>query len=211
MADTPTAGETVATEALKNDAGTTTAPITDNGSTAEVERLRREAEQAQMRANQLQNELTQRRQAEEEAQRRQLEEKEEYKTLYESTLAEKQRLENERVEAQTQTERQTAQTELLKDYPSEVADIVATTGLSLAGVTDADKEAFKSKLDVLAERVVPGTKVAGNNPAPTVKADDSKKQMLDGMKVGFKPAAGQYISSLESIKEMRRNAGLKVE
>ena len=83
MSDTTPIVETVKTEAPSNNATPTATPQVNAVDTAEVERLRKEKEQADMRIRQLENEAKKRQEADEATRLTQLEEQNEWKTVAE--------------------------------------------------------------------------------------------------------------------------------
>lgn len=213
MAETDVTTPETAPGELKNDASTTVTPGTDNGSAAEVERFRKEAEQARMRANQLENELKSREQKDVEARQKRLEEDQQYKELADERAKELDTLKKEREEETARAKRESEQQKILSTYPQPVIELAETTGVSLLDDSDDAKASFKAKLDTVSEKLnlKPGATIQASNPAEIVPNTDSREQLLEGMKVGFKPAAGKFISSMPAIKEMKRNAGLKVD
>lgn len=206
MTDTPKAGET-GVEPSKNDASTTAAPTTVNTvDTAEVERLKKEAEQAIMRANQLSNELKKRDEAAEAAKRKQLEENEEWKSLAEQERERREALESEMEAKERQSQLKTATSQVLSQFPAEVVELAEETGLSLTDTSDEAQAAFKEKLEKIQTKVVKDAKVTPNNPqAPSTKVTD--KELLQRMGNGDKEARHQIISNLPGVQEMRRMAG----
>jgi hypothetical protein len=218
MDGTPT-GETVTPVAPSNAPGTTSAPVTDNTSTAELEAARKEAEQAKMRANQLANQLAEKEAAEAAAKAKQLEEKEEFKTLYEQTQA---RL-NEIQESQATQERlaqlKTATEEVFKDYSTDAVELAKTAGLSLADDTDEARAALKSKLDAFQEKVggKPQPKPTATNPRPTTPEVVERSQLTARNEDGVSPMAlagakgddsvvRKYIREIPAVQRMREIA-----
>lgn len=140
---------------------------------AELERLKKEAEQAKMRAAQLENEKAARDKAEAEARQKQLEEQEQWKTIAQEAQAKAEALEREKADAENKARIAAASEETLKDYPDQVKTIAQTTGLTLSDDSDAAKADFKAKLDAIAQTVgAPTPSVTPNNPptpAPTTR------------------------------------------
>lgn len=180
MADTPK-GETVTPEALENNATPTAAPVANAVDPAEVERLKKEAEQARMRANQLENELAQKKKAEEEAEAAKLEQNQEYKTLLEQERAKREELERER-EAEVHAKELAAQkAEVLKDYPDEVKGLAEDAGIELADTTDEAVTAFKERLDRVSKHVNVASVTPNNPNAPTPAAGNLTPQEIHDM------------------------------
>jgi hypothetical protein len=178
MADTPIEGETVTPAPLENTNGQPTTPVvekkTDDG---EVERLRKEAEQATMRANQLANQLKAKEDAEAAAAAKKLQEKEEYKTLYEQEKAKNEESAREReAEEQRKVVTETAQN-VLSDYSDDVKETAKDLGLNLSEVTDEAVAEFKGKLDKIQARIG-NQRVTPNNPnAPSGKQDYTGEEL----------------------------------
>lgn len=182
MADTPT-GETVTPEAPSNNATPPATPVV-NADAAEVERLRKEAEQARMRANQLENELAKRKADEEAAKLKQLEEQNEWKTIAEQNAAKLEAIQQEREEAERQTAIRTATSDVLKDYSQDVIELAEDAGLALVDDSEEAKAAFKQKLDKISAKVSASVRPATNNPG----APQQNNQQLssDEMKVALR-------------------------
>lgn len=202
MADTDIPSETATPEELKNGAGS---QATDS---AEVERLRKQAEQAQMRVNQLEKEKADRLKKEEEAERKQLEEKEEYKTL-----AERERSERERLERERETERElanvkTATTEVFKEYSKDVVELAETMGLSLTEDSSEGRKNLKDKLDKLAAKVHPQTPSGNNGYTPPPAQNESLTEKAKGLRAGTKESQAEFFGGLKSLDKMREQAGL---
>lgn len=181
---------------------TTTAPVQGNAvDPAEVERLRKEAEQAKMRANQLENQLKER-QAKEEAERqKQLEENEEWKTIANQKDARLKEIEAEKEQEQRQKELKAATDSVLSEYPEAVQEIAKEAGISASDSTDEAKEALKAKLERIKEKL-PINAVGGNNP---VNPSQTKNKLSsDEMKMALKTEQGFHdqISNLPSVAAM---------
>lgn len=218
MDGTPS-GETVNPVAPSNAPGTTSAPVTDNTSSAELEAARKEAEQAKMRANQLQNQLAEKEAAEAAAKAKQLEEKEEFKTLYEQTQARLNEIEENRARETQAAQLKTATEEVFKDYSADAVELARTAGLSLTADSDEAKAALKSKLDAFQAKVggSPQPRPQGNNPAPRTaevvdrstltarNADGVSPMALAGAK-GDETVIRQYIHELPAIQRMKEIA-----
>lgn len=188
----------------------------------ELSQLRKELEKAQMRANQLQNEAETRDKAEQEARRKQLEEQEEYKQLYEKTELELKTIREREESAARSKVLSDATDSVLKDYPKEVVDIAATTGIGLTDDSEAARTSLKEKLDAIKERVAPATQTPSPtnpyNPAP-INPDRTAlvtvNPEIGGSPMAYEAAKGNlrptfdYIGGLSAIKEMKRQAGLQ--
>ena len=208
MTDTPNS-ETVVES--KNDATPSVpapAPV-NTVDTAEVERLKKEAAQAQMRANQLENELKKREAAEEAARLKQLEENNEWKSVAEQNRAKLEALEAEREAEERSKELAAAKQEVFKEFPAEVIELAEETGLSLSDVTDDAKEALKAKLEKIQSRVVTNKPVTPNNPANPAPVDADRSEKLKRMAYGDKQARQEIISSLPGVEAMRKMAGFQ--
>lgn len=206
MADTPT-GETVTPEAPSNNVTPTATPAVNAVDPAEVERLKKEAEQARMRANQLENELKKRTEAEEAARLKQLEENEEWKSVAEQERAKREALEAER-EAETRNrELKQATNQVFSQFPAEVIEIAEETGLGLNDTSEEAQAALKAKLEKIATKVVTEKKVTPNNPQNPTPPAAGRDQLIQNMRAGDKNARQQVISSLEAVKVMRQMAG----
>lgn len=208
MTDTPNS-ETVVES--KNDATPSVpapAPV-NTVDTAEVERLKKEAAQAQMRANQLENELKKREAAEEAARLKQLEENNEWKSVAEQNRAKLEALEAEREADERAKELAAAKQEVFKEFPAEVIELAEETGLSLSDVTDDAKEALKAKLEKIQSKVVTNKPVTPNNPANPAPVDADRSEKLKRMAYGDKQAREEIISSLPGVEAMRKMAGFQ--
>lgn len=212
MADTPT-GETV-TPGDSQTPVQTSAPATGNAvDPAEVERLRKAAEQATMRANQLENELAAKRQAEAEANAKKLEEDGQLKEALAAERAEKQRLLDERDAAERSALLNKETGDVLSKYSPAVVDIAKTAGLSLVDDSDEAKADLSKKLDDIAAKLGGQAKVESNNPPVSAPQTQSKEALIGAMSdPSLRPrdrdAAGlKYIGGLETIKAMKEAAG----
>lgn len=206
MSDTP-AGETPKTEELKNDGSNASTQTQGNaGDLAEVERLRKEAEQARMRANQLQNQLDKQREAEEAAKQKELEDQNQWRELAEQRQARLDQLEKEREAEERSKELSQATDSVLLGFPEEVIDIAKETGLGLADTSDDAKAALKAKLEKIQARVGTQAKPSPNNPNPT-QSTASREELMERMKYGDKAARKEIISNLKGVQAMKRMAG----
>lgn len=216
MADTPT-GETV-TPGDSQTTVPTPAPTGNAADQAEVERLRKEAEQQNLRIRQLENERVAREKADEETKRRELEEKEEYKTLYEKTEAElKTRREKEESETRSK-ELATAGEAVLKDYPKEVQELAATAGISLTDDSEAGKALLKEKLDAIKSKLPNTPQVDSNNGYSPSPGNPETKTLVTPDETGATPMALasakgdlrlalKYIGGLDSINQLKKMSG----
>lgn len=184
MADTPKEGETVTPETLKNEAEPIVAPVVvasqpveKTTEDPEVERLKKEKEQAEMRANQLQNKLDAEEKAKADAKAKELEEQNEFKTLYEQEKAKREEIEAERLSEERKKELQETTVSVLGDYSDEVKALAEDTGLSLGDVSEDAVADFKAKLDKIQTRIG-NTQVTPNNPGRTSgKKEYSREEM----------------------------------
>lgn len=217
MADTPN-GETVTPESLSNDGILSTTPVV-NVDTAEVEKLKKEAAQAQMAANQARNELDRIKQEQEAARQKQLLEKEEFKTLYEQTQSRLDEITNAQAAQERQAEITAATNDVFKDYSQDTIELAKLAGLGLSDDSDSAKAVLKEKLDAFQAKV-------GNN-APTVLSNNPRQiapqtvdaatlvarehiggesiMAMESAKGNIKPQL-EYISGLSAIKKMRQMA-----
>lgn len=207
MTDTPNSETVVAS---KNDATPSVpAPQVNTVDTAEVERLKKEAAQAQMRANQLENELKRREAAEEAAKLKQLEENNEWKSVAEQNRAKLEALEAEREAEERSKELAAARQEVFKEFPTEVIELAEETGLNLSDTTEEAKEAFKAKLTKISEKVAAKAPVTPNNPANPSAPNASREELLKRMAYGDKAARAEVISNLPGVEAMRKMAGFQ--
>jgi flagellar biosynthesis GTPase FlhF len=227
MADTPNPGETAKPGDVKNDVSPASDPKVDNTSTAEVEQLRKEAEQAKMRANQLQNELEDRRKKEDEVKQKQMEEQEEYKQLYEKTNAELSQLQDEKEAQATRSQLDGKTTEILKDYPEAVARAAQIAGLTLLEDSETAIANLKGKLDDLKTTVSPSspapdmsanpraTAIEQSGVSPAMEPTGLGKPHTIGTDDGQTPArpeanpvkVHEYIRGLSAIDRMKMDSG----
>lgn len=178
MTDTPQ-GETVVVEPPKNDAATpVTPPVEDKKQdNSEVERLRKEAEQATMRANQLANQLKAKEDAEAAAEAKELEEQNKFKDLYEQEKAKRLEVESAQEKQEKDAAIKVESDKLFAEYPEQVKALADEAGMSLS---DTDEEAvatLKAKLDKISG-LVAAPKVTANNPgSPSPKIDLSPQEL----------------------------------
>lgn len=185
--DTPKPGETGTPKAPENDTPTP-APVTGNAGNdaSEVEKLRKERDQAQMRANQLEKEKKQREDAEAAREAKKLEEQNEFKTLHEQEKAKREALETQIENEAKRKELDKAKATALTDYSDKVKEIAEETGLSLDSTDEAAVATFKEKLDKIQKMVGDG-KVGPNNPGrptgqPELSGDELKLALKDDTK-----------------------------
>jgi hypothetical protein len=180
MADTPPTGDPVKPEALENNVTPpAAAPVANAVDTAEVERLRKEIEQANLRTRQLENEKAAREKAEAEAKAKELETQQQFKTLAEQ---EKARADAAEATIATNTKNAELKSEtdkLFTDYSPEVRKLAETTGLTLTDTDESTVTAFKAKLDEI-KGMVGGQKVTPNNPNQSTPQGPSLED-ADGM------------------------------
>lgn len=183
MADTPN-GETVTPGDSQTTVQTTSTPSNQGNQvdTAEVERLRKEAEQAKMRAQQLENEKLAREKTDEEARQKQLEEQNEWKTIAEQNQAKLDAFEREREESVKKIELETAEAEILKEFPQDVADAAKDLDLGLSENSEEAKEALKTKLTKLSEKVSAENRVTSNNGKTNTNTPDRQALMVEHAK-----------------------------
>jgi small-conductance mechanosensitive channel len=213
MADTPN-GETV----TPGDSQTTvqtpaTTPVVNASDPAEVERLRKEKEQADLRIRQLENQAAAREKADAETQAKKLEEDQKFKELWEQERQEKETLIREREEAQRKTELEAATSNLFKDYSPAVQELARTAGLALSDDSDTAQADLKAKLDTFASKIG-SPKVGPNNPGPTPAPSTDRDRAVEVMRMNNIPnqarqaATRSAVSGLSAIKEMRAANGI---
>ncbi len=202
MADTDanvTAPETAANGDSKTTVQTDAASVA-NAADAEVERLRKEADQAKMDAASTRNELAKIRADQEAARQKQLEEEGRYKELSEKQAQELKALKDAQ-EAETRNrEISNATDEVLKDYPAEVIDIAKTTGIGLSDASDEAKTSLKEKLDVIKSKVAPSNvTVDSSNPNPATPTSNPGQPVELG-----KPRSIGYDDGTKPYSEMNQ-------
>lgn len=170
MADTDvTTPETATPEAPKNNA-TTAAPTQGNAADpAEVERLRKEAEQARMEANMLRNKLKAEEDAKAAQQAKELEEQNQFKTLYEQEKARREQIEAERATAERAATLKAEADKLFAQYPEPVRALAEEAGMHLDDTDESAIAAFKAKLDKV-NSLVKQPKMTANNPGSSQSA-----------------------------------------
>jgi len=164
MPDTP-AGDPAAPATPSNEpSAPATPPVVTSTDTGEVERFRKEAEQATLRANQLANELKAKNDADAALKAKELVEKEQFKTLYEEEKAKREASEQAAAAETKKAELKSEADKVLGDYSPEVRKLAETTGLALSDTDDASVAAFKAKLEEVKGLVGSGPRVDSNNP-----------------------------------------------
>lgn len=200
---TPKPGETGTPKAPEN-VTPPPAPAPGNAGVdvSEVEKLRKERDQAQMRANQLEKEKKTREDAEAAKQSKELEEQNEYKTLHEQEKAKREALESQ-IENETKSkELDKARVEALTDYSDGVKALAEETGLALDSTDETAIAAFKEKLDKI-QKMVGNGKVGPNNPGrstgqPELSGNELKLALKDDAKfeeiISRKPGLAQMMT-----------------
>lgn len=176
---TPT-GETQVVTDPKTNANPTVTQPSQTVDPSEVERLRKEAEQATMRANQLANQLKAREDAEAAAKAKELEESNQFKTLYEQEKAKREAAEAAQADALKQATLKAKAEEVFAEFPAEVKTLAQETGLTLADVEEDAVAAFKAKLEKVGS-LIKQPKVTANNPGnattPTAQQPANPEEM----------------------------------
>lgn len=202
--DTPVVPETVAPQPLENtNSVPQPAPVQGN---ADVEAVRKEAEQAKMRANQLQNELAEAQKKIAEAEQAKLQEKEDYKTLWEQANSQLQEVVTTQEQAAFQAEVAKKESEVTAQYSEEVLKIVKTTGVKLDGVDDAAAAAFKAKLDEIQETVGATASNRPENHSGAVVPDTARReQALERVRQGDRTAVEEAVNTLGFIQAYEKS------
>jgi hypothetical protein len=208
MADTPT-GETVTPGDSQPTVQTPAAPApapANASDQADVERLRKEKEQADLRIRQLENEKAARDKADEEAKQQRLADNDEWKQIAEQEKAKREALENERQEAETKQALRLSEEAIFAEFSQDAIDVAKEAGLSLTEDSDSAKEAFKSRMQKISEKVVSTPQVTPNNPGVTPEAND-RAELVQRMRYGDTAARDQAVNGLKSLDFMRAQAG----
>lgn len=205
MQDTPT-GETANAGDSKTEVQPVATQQVNATDTAEVERLRKEADQARMRASQLENELKAKREAEEAEKAKRLEENNEFKSLWEQSEAKRKEMERQMEDQQRNQALEQGTQEVFSQFPTDVVELAKETGLSLTDTSDEAKVAFKEKLDRIAARVVTSQPVQASNPNTNAPVAD-RATLLQRAGSGDHQAKNDLIASLPAVQEMRRMSG----
>lgn len=184
MADTPN-GETATPEVLENKVTPAVAPATPPVTTtdeSEVEKLRKEKEQAEMRTRQLENEKAARDKADDETRQKQLQEDNQFKELFEQEKTKREALELDQQTREREAELSEAKQEALSGFSEDVKKTAGELGLELVDTDEASIETFKGKLEKLSQKVSGESKVTPNNPNPsTPKTNLTTEQLQQGL------------------------------
>lgn len=205
MPDTPT-GETANAGDSKTEVQPVATPAVNATAPADVEQLKKEAQQATMRANQLQNQLDEAKKAKEAAEAKKLEENNEYKSLWEQSEAKRKETEQQMEDQQRNQAIEQGTQEIFSQFSTDVVELAKETGLSLTDTSDEAKVAFKEKLDKIAARVVTSQPVNASNPNTNVPTAD-RATLLQRAGNGDQQAKNDLIASLPAVQEMRRMSG----
>ena len=200
MADTDTqVPETVVQQPLENtNSVPQLAPAQGN---ADVDAVRKEAEQAKMRANQLENQLAEAQRKIAEAEQAKLQEKEDYKTLWEQANAQLVEKTTAEEQAAFQAAVSKKESEVTSQYSEEVLEIAKTAGLTLTGVDEESATAFKAKLDKISEKVGSTAKNRPENRNSVVNPDTiSREQAIERLRQGDRTAAVDAVETLGFIQ-----------
>ena len=203
MDDTTKPVETANPVAPSNNATPSAAP-TANVDTAEVERLRKEAEQAKMRANQLENELKKKAEEEEAARQKQLEEQNEWKQIAEQERLKREQLEKDREEAEARQQLESTRNTILGTFSSEVQEEAKALGITLNSTDETAQADFRAKLERLSSKVSANATPSANNPTPRTITD---ADLLMRVRSGDSQAREQAIGNLQAVKTMREMSG----
>lgn len=206
MADTPALanGETANPGDSQTTVQTSATPSVNAVDPAEVERLRKEAEQARLRANQLENEAKARAEEDEKARQKQLEENNEWKQIAEQNKAKVEAYEKEREESEARQELTNASNQILGTFSNEVQEEARELGIALLSTDDVSKEAFKTKLERLNQKISTSATPTASNPQVRTVSDDD---MLRRVRSGDRQARHDAISNLNAVKTMREISG----
>lgn len=158
--ETPSGETPVVTDPKTNATPTVTQPSAVD---AQLEKLRKEAEQATMRANQLANQLKAKEDAEAAAKAAELAEQNKFKDLYEQEKAKRLEVETAQAEAERKSLLKEASDKLFAQYPEQVKSLAEKTGMTLTSADEDDVAAFKARLDEVST-LVKQPKVTANNP-----------------------------------------------
>lgn len=205
MAETPN-GETQNQPPLKNDGNSSDS----SQLAAEIERMRKEKEQAEMRANQLANELKAKADAEEAARLKKLEEENEWKQLAEQEKAKREALEQEREAAAAKVELQNSQSEIFKEFPQEVVEVATEAGLGLSEASEEAKEKLRASLTKLSEKIAGQAGVRPNNPSVPQPSGKTREELLQAHAQNSSPRAFQEaVSGLGFVKHAKEINGIE--
>lgn len=200
MADTDTqVPETVAPQPLEN-INSVPQPAPEQGN-AELEAIRKEAEQTKMRANQLANELAEAQKKIAQAEQAKLQEKEDYKTLWEQANAQLQEVVTTQEQQAFKQEVAKKESEVTSQYSEEVLEVAKTAGLTLTGVDEESTQEFKAKLDKISEKVGSTAKNRPENRQDHVNPDTvTRQQAIDRLRQGDRQAAVDAVETLGFIQ-----------
>lgn len=200
MADTDTqVPETVAPQPLENtNSVPQPAPVQGN---ADVDAVRKEAEQAKMRANQLENQLAEAQKKIAEAEQAKLQEKEDYKTLWEQANSQLQEVVTTQEQAAFQAEVAKKESEVTSQYSEEVLEVAKAAGLKLSGIDDETTASFKAALDKITEKVGASASNRPENHSGAVVADTARReQALERARQGDRSAVQEAVDTLGFIQ-----------
>lgn len=206
MTDTPTTpGETAKPGDSQTTVTTTTpAPAGNAVDQAEVDRLKKEAEQATLRANQLANQLKERDDKAAEDERKRLEEQNEWKTVAEQNQAKLDAYESEKKAEAEKKEREEAKTAIFKDYSEAAIDLANDAGVDLADTSEEAQAKLRSTLDKLqakvADKPVTPNNAPNNTPGTASRGEILQEYAKDGRERTF-DAALQTIPGLQAMKQ----------
>lgn len=178
---------------------------------AEVERLKKELEQANLRKNQLENEARAKAEKEAAEEAKRLEEQGEWQKV-----AEQERLKREELErAQEASNKRQAvndkKAEVLKGFDQEVIDSAADLGIDLSDDSEDAVTAYKEKLDKLNAKIgsSSGGHVQPNNPGAPVSNGERSELIQAHLKANG--SSSKYINEalggLNAINVMKQQAG----
>jgi len=202
MADTDNQSET-AKPGDSQTTVTTSAPTTGNAvDQAEVERLRKEAEQARMRANQLEKAEEARLKAEEERKAKELEEQNEFKTLAEQEREKREKLEKDIEERDRREALNKAKSDTLKDYSDDVKEQAEDLGIDLLSDDESDVEAYKAKLDKIKASFENTGRVTSNN-GQTRTNTPSRGEAIQAYIKGDKSAFDEQVANIPWVKDQQ--------
>lgn len=178
---------------------------------AEVERLKKELEQAQLRKNQLENEAKARAEKEAAEEAKRLEEQGEWQKVAEQERIKREELEREQEQLKKSQAISAAKADVLKGFDQEVVESAQDLGIDLSDDSEEAVAAFKEKLDKLNARVGSsgGASVRPNNPGqPAVNGERSE---LIQAHLKANGSSNKYMNEalggLNAINVMKQQAG----
>lgn len=200
MADTDTqVPETVAPQPLENI--NSVSPAAPEQGNAELDAIRKEAEQTKMRANQLANELAEAQKKIAEAETAKLQEKEDYKTLWEQANSRLQEQATAQEQATFKAEVAKKESEVTSQYPERVLEIAKTVGLTLDGVDEESATAFKAKLDKINDELGSSAKNRPENRGGNTDTNGvTREQAIERMRQGDRAAVNDAIETLGFVQ-----------